>query len=46
MGTPGMPGGEPPAFAQDAAQVLAQLGFTAEQCQRLRDAGATPGLVS
>ena len=46
MGTPGTPGGQPPAFAQDAAQVLTQLGFTGEQCKRLSDAGAAPGLVS
>lgn len=46
MGTPGTPGGEPPAFAQDAAQVLCGLGFTGEQCKRLSDAGAAPGLVS
>lgn len=46
MGTPGTPGRAPPAFAQDAAQVLAELGFTGEQCQRLGAAGAAPGLVS
>lgn len=46
MGTPGIPGCQPPKFAQDAAQVLTQLGFTGEQCKRLSDAGAAPGLVS
>jgi len=45
LGTPGTPGGQPPAFAQDTAQVLSALGFTDEQRGRLHDAGAAPGLI-
>lgn len=43
LGTPGTPGQQPPAFAQDTAQVLSALGFTEAQCEGLRSAGAAPG---
>lgn len=43
-GTPGTPGGPPPAFAQDAGDVLARLGFTDEERISLRETGAAPEL--
>jgi crotonobetainyl-CoA:carnitine CoA-transferase CaiB-like acyl-CoA transferase len=42
FGTPGVPGDAPPAFAQDTAEVLAELGFDDGQWRRLREAGAVP----
>ncbi len=45
LGTPGTPGREPPTFAQDTDQVLSDLGFTDQQREQLRDAGAAPLLI-
>lgn len=42
LGTPGTPGGAPPAFAQDTDQVLSGLGFSPGQLQSLRETGAAP----
>ncbi len=41
-GTPGAPGGPPPAFAQHADEVLQELGFAAPQRQALHASGAAP----
>ena len=43
LGTPGSPGERPPAFAQDSEAILADLGFSKEDRQRLREMGAAPG---
>lgn len=42
LGTPGEPGGAPPAFAQDAADVLGELGYGPAERERLRECGAAP----
>ncbi|MGE0349299.1 MAG: CaiB/BaiF CoA transferase family protein [Hydrogenophaga sp.] len=41
-GTPGQPGHAPPAFAQDASAILADLGFSREEAQHLSRTGAVP----
>jgi crotonobetainyl-CoA:carnitine CoA-transferase CaiB-like acyl-CoA transferase len=41
-GTPGTPGAAPPAFAQDSAAILGQLGFDANDIARLNETGAAP----
>jgi len=41
-GTPGTPGRAPPGLAQDAADILADLGFTEEASERLHRTGAAP----
>ncbi len=33
----------PPAFAQHSAQVLQEIGYSRDDCARLRDTGAAPG---
>jgi len=44
LGTPGAPGGPPPAFAQDAVAVLSDLGYDAGARRGLEAAGAVPPL--
>lgn len=43
MGTPGLPGKAPPAFAQDTGQVLKELGFDETEIGELQACGAAPG---
>lgn len=46
MGTPGLPGGPPPAFSQHSGEVLSELGFTEDQRHQLYASGAVPPPVS
>lgn len=46
LGTPGMAGASPPAFAQDTADILGALGYSAPERASLRDAGATPAATA
>ncbi|MFT4240841.1 MAG: CoA transferase [Acidovorax sp.] len=41
-GTPGMPGGPPPTFAQHRDEVLAELGLTPQERKALQASGAAP----
>lgn len=41
-GTPGVAGGEPPAFAADSEQIMRTLGYSEAQVRRLRESGALP----
>lgn len=43
MGTPGQPGVRPPQFAQDAAALLNELGYSAAERAQLSHTGAAPG---
>ena len=42
LGTPGAPGHDPPRFAQHADEILASLGFSAEESGQLQRAGVAP----
>ena len=42
-GTPGVPAGKPPAFAQDSIAVLRELGFSDADISSLQRCGAVPG---
>lgn len=39
--TPGQPGRSPPTFAQDTHDVLAELGYTTDEVEQLRNSGVT-----
>lgn len=42
LGTPGAPGHDPPRFAQHTDEILASLGFSAEESGQLQRSGVAP----